>query len=243
MLWRSLQLPGLRRRQLRSGLLRDARHPACSFSPSLSSLPAPADDGDDDWIRRLVWSSRHGRVELLRQPSSLRDPSRHGGRGQGGGTVRLCRGRQGEEDPHRRSVASVQSECDEILSLCISTQSAHDLTCRPAHQSHPNVAFADLSLLAEVVSRDARPPLDRQEPSSSSSTHHEVQSGLPPFSVMAAAADQPQRGRRLELEAERVREALRILDARGTGAVTQPGRGRRLSDVRGGVMESVEGEV
>ena len=150
-------------------------------------------------------------------------------------------------------------------------------------KSHPNTTFADLSLLAEVVSRrvpasghasGSLPPVspypDGSSPGPSTyahspalshssvkleeEDHHSIHSGsMPPSS---------RKRRRNEVEVEGVREALRILDARGKrgpngeillgavglGAVgigglssVAPGvvevaagkRGRRMSDLRG----------
>ncbi|KAL7409479.1 hypothetical protein BDY24DRAFT_403220 [Mrakia frigida] len=150
-------------------------------------------------------------------------------------------------------------------------------------KSHPNTTFADLSLLAEVVSRripacalspnphgssslpppnnnfaSASSPFAAPSPSSSFVKLEEEDVSMGNFFGSGSVPPASRKRRRAEVEVEGVREALRILDARGkrgpggevlltaTGIVSvAPGvvevaagrTGRRTSDLRGTLDE------
>ncbi|CDZ96351.1 Hap4 transcription factor, heteromerisation domain [Phaffia rhodozyma] len=140
-------------------------------------------------------------------------------------------------------------------------------------KSHPNATFADLSLLAAVCSRrlqtftspspapstSSLPPLDSVSPNphtsspylNGRSTSLTPSAGSTSNSISAAVAQaQAHKRRRLEIDAEGVKEALRILDARGGGVASGAvdggavveglKRGRRVSDLRGTLGEIKE---
>jgi hypothetical protein len=151
---------------------------------------------------------------------------------------------------HWKDSLSVEADVSSSLSLSLSFAPFlfMSLLSFPPLQSHPNTRFADLALLAEVVSRG--PSHTALSPSSApssspffatststplaSSSRARSPSPAPPDAnddgkahaeAVVAAANARHHARRIQVDEERVREALRMLDARSFSSASGGGSG------------------